>query len=153
MPKLSVWMVRASLVYMGIGFLFGALILANKGIPFSPWSWRLLNPHIELMIFGWTMQLVMGVAFWILPRFTGQQRYGKTILGWWSFALLNAGVVLMALGGWFALIAPLLAGRLLTLAAVIVFAVLMWPRVKPLAFSTVSQNSQTVPKEQNHDTT
>jgi heme/copper-type cytochrome/quinol oxidase subunit 1 len=147
MPKLSVWLVRASLVHMGIGFLFGALILANKGVPFSPWAWRLLNPHIELMIFGWTMQLVMGVAFWILPRFTGKQRYGRVTLGWWSFALLNTGVVLMALGGWFALLAPLLAGRLLTLAAVILFAVLMWPRVKPLAVSTVSPGSQNVQKE------
>lgn len=63
MPKLSVWLVRASMIQMGIGFLFGAMILHHKGIPIYDWTWKLLNPYIELMIFGWTMQFVMGVAF------------------------------------------------------------------------------------------
>ena len=94
MPKLSVWLVRASLVHMGIGFLFGALMLLQKGIPVNAHLWQLLNPHIELMIFGWTLQFVMGIAFWILPRFSGDHRYGKVYLGWWSFGFLNTGILL-----------------------------------------------------------
>ena len=69
MPKLSVWMVRASLIQMGFGFLFGALVLHHKGVPIYAWIWKLLNPHIEIMIFGWTMQFAMGVSFYALPRF------------------------------------------------------------------------------------
>ena len=147
MPKLSVWMVRASLLHMGIGFLFGALILFYKGIPIYPWSWKLLNPHIELMIFGWTMQFVMGVAFWILPRFSGdgsyggEERYGRPYLGWWSFALLNGGILLTALSGWFGNTPLLLAGRLFTLSAVCLFVILVWPRVKPLGGFAASQSS------------
>lgn len=141
MPKLSVWLVRASLAHMGIGFLFGALILHHKGIPIYDWTWKLFNPHIELMIFGWTIQFVMGIAFWILPRFSGKNRYGRAHLGWWSFALLNSGVVLTGLGGWFALAAPMLIGRLLMLGAVVLFAVLIWPRIKPLGGYAASQNS------------
>lgn len=140
MPRLSVWMLRASLIHMGIGFLFGALILYHKGIPIYVWTWRLLTPHIELMIFGWTMQFVMGIAFWILPRFSGEERYGRVSMGWWSFALFNTGIVCTGLGGWFALAEPSLAGRLFTLAAVTLFAVLMWPRVKPLGGFIASQN-------------
>lgn len=139
MPKLSVYLVRAALAHMGIGFLFGALILYHKGIPIYVWTWRLLTPHIELMIFGWTMQFVMGMAFWILPRFTGEQRYGRVYLGWWSFILLNSGVVLTASGAWFASGWAALVGRLLVLAAVILFAVLIWPRVKPLSVFTAPQ--------------
>jgi heme/copper-type cytochrome/quinol oxidase subunit 1 len=140
MPKLSVWLVRASLIHMGIGFLFGALILYQKGIPFYPWVWRLLNSHIELMIFGWTMQLVMGIAFWILPRFSGEGRYGTTVLGWWSFGLLNGGVVVTGVGGWLALDLLMLAGRLCTLCAVALFVALIWPRVKPLRPYTASKS-------------
>ena len=141
MPKLSVWLVRASLIHMGIGFLFGSLILHHKGIPIYAWPWKLLNPHIELMIFGWTMQFVMGIAFWILPRFSGEGRYGRVSLGWWSFALLNTGIIATGIGGWFALDVLSLVGRLLTLGAVALFAVLIWPRVKPLGGYAALQNS------------
>lgn len=140
MPKLSVWLVRASLLHMGIGFLFGSLILHHKGIPIYGWTWKLLTPHIELMIFGWTMQFVMGIAFWILPRFTGEGRYGRVELGWWSFILLNTGLVATGLGGWFAQAALLLGGRVLMLGAVALFAVMIWPRVKPLGGFVASQN-------------
>lgn len=133
MPKLSIWFVRASLVYMGIGFLFGSLILHHKGIPIYPWTWRLLNPHVEIMIFGWTLQFVMGVAFWILPRFSGEGRYGKSALGWWSLALINCGVLLTAVSSWFAIYPLILAGHLCTLVAIGLFILLVWPRVKPLS--------------------
>lgn len=133
MPKLSVWLIRAALIYMGVGFLFGALILYHKGIPIYDWAWRLLNPHIELMIFGWMMQFVMGVAFWILPRFTGENRYGRTGAGWWSFGLFNSGVLLTAIGTWFAHDGLSLLGRCAMLPAVILFVFVLWPRVKPLS--------------------
>ncbi len=135
MPKLSVWMVRASLLHMGVGFLFGALLLAHKGVPFYDGAWRLLNPHIEVMIFGWTMQFVMGMAFWILPRFTGEGRYGAVHLGWWSFVLLNIGITATSIGSWFALPIGAVIGRLFSLGAVTLFMLMIWTRVKPLSDS------------------
>lgn len=141
MPKLSVWLVRASLVHMGIGFLFGTLILHHKGIPIYPWTWRLLGSHTELMIFGWTLQFVTGMAFWILPRFAAEKRYGKTALGWWSFVLLNGGILLTASGSWFVLDFLSFLGRLCTLSAVVLFVILSWPRVKPLGGYAASQSS------------
>ena len=129
MPRLSVWTIRAALVALGIGFLFGALMLANKGVPFDPSLWRLLPAHIELVLLGWTMQLALGVAFWILPRFSGGRR-GNVPLAWASVALLNAGVIAVALagwvGGWLAV-----AGRAAELLAAAAFAAHAWPRVKP----------------------
>jgi hypothetical protein len=68
-PLLSVWFIRLSLVYLALGFTFGGLLLLNKGLPISPLAWRLLPAHIEFVLFGWTVQLVMGMGFWILPRF------------------------------------------------------------------------------------
>lgn len=142
MPRLSVWMVRASLIHMGVGFLFGALILHHKGIPIYGWTWKLLNPHIELMIFGWTMQLVMGIAFFILPRFSHRKsRYGEIYLGWWSFYLLNGGVILTAFAHWFALDGYALSGRLLILLSVVTYAVMIWPRIKPLGGAAASQRA------------
>jgi hypothetical protein len=79
MPRLSVFMLRTALIHLGIGFTLGALLLSNKGIPYALELWRLLLPHVEFVLFGWTMQLMMGVAFWILPRHTHEPRYGAHI--------------------------------------------------------------------------
>lgn len=142
MPKLSVWMIRASLIYMGIGFFFGSLILHHKGIPIYPWTWKLLNPHIEIMIFGWTIQLVMGVAFAILPRFSDHEnRYGAEYLGWWSFYLINSGVGLTALAEWYVTNYLSLIGRLLVLVAILTFTLMIFPRVKPLGGFAANQQS------------
>ena len=133
MPKLSVWMIRTALLHMGAGFLFGALILHHKGAPIYPWTWKLLEPHIELVIFGWTMQLVMGVAFYSLPRFSHQaERYGPVYLGWWSFGLLNGGVIVTLLAHIGDSARYALSGRLSILLAVLVYIRVIWPRVKPL---------------------
>lgn len=133
MPKLSVWLVRAALIQMGVGFLLGALILFHKGIPIYDWMWKLLTPHIEIMIFGWTIQFIMGVGYWVLPRFPGNQRYGRTWLGWLSFALINLSVLIAGLGGWFDHDVLLIAGRVSGLAAILAFILMMWPRIKPIA--------------------
>lgn len=132
MPKLSVWMVRASLLHMGVGFLFGALILYHKGIPIDGWVWKLLNPHIDLVIFGWTMQFVMGIAFFALPRFSHrEQRYGAVNLGWFSFFVLNAGILTTASTHWLGAHEYTLVGQMLVLVGVVAFVVMIWPRVKP----------------------
>ena len=82
MTRLSVWTVRTSLLYLGAGFLIGALMLTQKGVPIDPAWLRLLPLHVEVVLFGWTLQLGMGIAFWILPRFSQEPRYGHQPLGW-----------------------------------------------------------------------
>ncbi|MFO7633376.1 MAG: hypothetical protein R6W76_12590 [Caldilinea sp.] len=130
MPRLSAWFVRAALIYLTLGFTFGGLMLANKGIPLHPLLWRLLPAHVEFLLFGWTVQLAFGVAFWILPRW--QTLRGDVRPAWVALILLNLGIWLVVLTGWFNWAAWwLVAGRLLEAAAVAVFALHAWPRVKP----------------------
>jgi cbb3-type cytochrome oxidase subunit 1 len=97
----------------------------------DPSLWRLLPLHVEFVLIGWTVQLAMGVAFWILPRLQRTERYGNTTLAWSAFGLLNSGVLMVAAGEWFSTLARLtLVGRGLELAAVVTFAIYIWPRVK-----------------------
>ncbi|NLX10819.1 MAG: cbb3-type cytochrome c oxidase subunit I [Chloroflexi bacterium] len=132
MPRLSVWMVRTALLYLGVGFTIGGLLLFNKGVYIDAAIWRLRPVHAEIALIGWTLQLALGVAFWILPRLTRTERYGRTWLAWSGYGLLNAGVLLLAAARWNNGPAELtLAGRVLELLAVAAFAVYLWPRVKP----------------------
>jgi cbb3-type cytochrome oxidase subunit 1 len=130
MPKLSVYFIRAAMLYLILGFTFGGLILVQKGMPIWPAAWRLLPAHIEFLLFGWTVQLVMGVGFWIFPRF--RRSRGDERPAWLAFGLLNLGVLLIGLGPLFN--APALVcliGRLSEVGAVGAFALHSWPRIKP----------------------
>ncbi len=130
MPRLSTWLIRAALIYLLLGFSVGGLLLWNKGVPIYPSVWRLLPAHMEFLLLGWTVQLVIGVAYWILPRFRGQRP--KTALVWLSFALLNGGVWLVVASGFVAAASTVqLIGRLMESGAVVAFAIHAWLRVKP----------------------
>ena len=133
MPRLTVWFLRTALIHLACGFTFGALILFHKGIPFDPAVWRLLPLHIEFVLIGWTTQLAMGVAFWVLPRLIHGRARGDERLIWLAYGALNGGVLAVALSQWMS--APewgMLVGRGLELLAVVLFAAGVWPRVKPV---------------------
>ena len=132
MLRLSVWLVRCSLIHLFLGLTIGGLILANKGIPFAPWTWSLLPAHMEFLLLGWMAQLAMGVAFWILPRFRSGPPRGNINVVWSALVLLNAGIVMVVIQpfvsiGWLAL-----AGRFLETSSVLLFVLASWQRVKPM---------------------
>ena len=131
MPRLSVWMIRSALLQLGIGITLGALMLWNKGSLIDLRIWLLVSTHLELLIVGWLMQLALGVAFWILPRFSHEPRYGNVRLGWLGFGLLNVGVLLVILGIWTAGLQNLQPiGRLVEVIAAAILVSVLWPRVK-----------------------
>jgi heme/copper-type cytochrome/quinol oxidase subunit 1 len=130
MPRLSSWFVRASLVYLALGFTLGALLLTNKGLDFSPWLWKLLPIHIEILIMGWFVQLAVGVAFWILPRLSGASPRGNERLVWLAFWLINIGIGVVVLEALTSLPWLLLIGRLVEFGGVIAFVIGLWKRVK-----------------------
>ena len=129
MPRLSLWFVRASLIYLLLGFTFGALMLAQKGIPYYPPVWYLFALHVEFMLIGWLVQLAMGVAFWIMPRFSIGQSRGNVRLIWVSFVLINIGLLINTLQFWFP--AATVIGRSTEACAGIIFVSGLWRRVKP----------------------
>jgi hypothetical protein len=97
-PRLSVWTLRLALMYFLAGFTLGALLLANKGLDFDPALWILLPMHVDFLLLGWTLQLVIGIAFWILPRFSKAPRRGNESLAWTAVILLNAGIWIDSVG-------------------------------------------------------
>jgi len=129
-PGLSVLMVRAALVYLVAGYAIGAIMLSAGGLGLGPWSAALRPVHAEFLLLGWTVQLALGVAYWILPRFrTGAER-GRATPVWAAFALLNGGVVAVAVGAISGLPTAGTVGRISEGLAAAAFALHAWPRVK-----------------------
>ena len=132
MPRLSVYFVRASLIHALLGFTVGGLLLANKGVMFSPTLWSLLPLHIEFAFIGWMAQFAMGVAFWILPRFSRGSPRGNEKLVWAAFALLNTGILLVVIQSLFGVNGFALSGRIMELLGLAAFAAGNCRRIKPL---------------------
>jgi hypothetical protein len=133
MPRVSAWFVRASLCHMMGGFVLGGLLLAGKGVALPPGLWALRGVHIEMLLVGWMVQLVLGIAIWIFPRFVMHQRPRRSaVTAWLAFALLNLGVVLVSAGA-----ATAAAGRVTELAAAASFAIHLWGRVSPAGLSAM----------------
>jgi len=127
-PRISRWLVRTALLYLVAGTALGGLLLAVPGVGAVGW-WR---AHAELMLFGWLLQLAMGVAYWILPKHAAGPPRGPEALAAGIHPLLNAGIATSAIA-WLAMLPAgvLAAGRICELSAVVLFAVVVWPRVKP----------------------
>lgn len=133
MPRLSVWFVRTALAQLIAGFTLGALLLINKGVPLHPALWRLLPAHIELLLLGWTLNLALGVAYWILPRFKAGAARGSEGPVWAAYALLNTGVGLACAAPWLpdrAGLGLLVIGRAAEAVAAALFAWHALPRLK-----------------------
>jgi hypothetical protein len=129
--------IRTALLYLLASFLAGGLVLANQGLALD---WRigaLLPVFYHLLMVGWTTQLICGVALWMFPVLSRKQPRGDERLGWATYALLNAGLLVRVFAeplhtwnptpwsGW-----ALVVSGVLQTVAVWVFVVAIWPRVK-----------------------
>jgi cbb3-type cytochrome oxidase subunit 1 len=128
MPKVSLVFIRWSLIQLGIASTIGLLLLISKATGEWMHIWMIRPLHTEGMWFGWIINLVLGTAWWIMPkRHDFPDKYGNQFLGWLSFALIQ--------GDWLFRIvinahqAPMLV-RFLPLFGMICFVFGIWPRLK-----------------------
>jgi heme/copper-type cytochrome/quinol oxidase subunit 1 len=105
----------------------------NKVLHINPLIWNLLPLHAELQLMGWFVQLVVGVAYWILSRLSGEHPRGNPSLAWSSFWLINLGITLVILGSLAGYSPSVLVGRLLEFVGVLAFVTCSWKRVKTFA--------------------
>lgn len=95
-------------------------------------TWGVLHAHVLLM--GFMLMLIIGVAFWMFPRVNGQ-RPGREG-GWVAFAAINAGLLLRLVSEHAARTAGspwrivLGVAAVLPLLGALAFAVSIWPRVR-----------------------
>ena len=63
MPRLSCWFIRAALLHLAIGVVFGGLILSAKGFPTAiGWAWLLLPARL-LLVSGGMLEIVGVLLF------------------------------------------------------------------------------------------
>jgi hypothetical protein len=137
MPPLTRYFIKSGLVAFVAALALAALTLARGVLPVPPEVAVLRPVYLHLLMVGWVTQLIMGVAFWMFPKWTKAQPRGREALGWAAFTLLNIGLLLRVVGeplmtlypergmGWM-----LVVSALLQLLAGYAFIVNIWGRVK-----------------------
>lgn len=87
MDKITIACIRASFIYLLIGATAGAILLFWPG---QIAVYRSIHAHINVV--GWLSMLVFGVAYHILPRFSGRQLHSQR-LAWMHVWLANIGLI------------------------------------------------------------
>lgn len=136
MPLLARSFIKAGFVYLLVALVVNVLAAAQVfGLP--PALVALSPVYTHLLMLGWVTQIIMGVAYWMFPKQSKATPRGSPVAGWWTFALLNAGLILRAVGEplrvWLpdAPVGGLLAlSALLQVAAAWLFIANTWARVK-----------------------
>ena len=100
--------IKASLAWLGLGVTLGVAMAAEP-------AWIVYRPaHVHMNLLGFVTMMIFGVAYHVLPRFSGHPLYYRRLpaLHW---ALANLGLATMVVG--FGLRPHLGAGAIPTLAA------------------------------------
>lgn len=95
MPLLTRWFVKTSFVCLGLALVAG-ILNALQPLWNLPWLGGVFPVYVHLLVLGWASQLIFGIAFWMFPKFSLDNPRRSEALGWWTYGLLNAGLLLRA---------------------------------------------------------
>lgn len=137
MPPITRTFIKTGLLYLIAALLTGLLVAGYLPLGWPAWMAALSPVYFHLFMVGWVTQLIIGVAFWMFPKFTKEQPRGSATLAWAVYGLLNSGLLLRAVVEPAQSIQPQpFLGGLLLLSALlqwlggVTFVVNTWPRVK-----------------------
>jgi hypothetical protein len=137
LPILTRLWIKTALVYFVLALLLGILLAGQSaGLIHLPVQ-SLFPSYIHFLAVGWISQLIIGVVFWMFPKYTQNKPRRSEGLGWVTYITLNLGLLLRLVGeplhattnatwaGWL-----MAASALLLLIAGTAFVINTWGRVK-----------------------
>jgi heme/copper-type cytochrome/quinol oxidase subunit 1 len=116
---------KASLVWLALGVTLGMAMAVHP-------AWTVYRPaHVHMVLLGFVTMMIYGVAYHVIPRFSGHALHGRRAAAWHWWAS-NVGLTLMVLGfvaraGGAALGTGMLAtGGVLSAVGAYTFVVVIW---------------------------
>jgi cbb3-type cytochrome oxidase subunit 1 len=132
---------KASLTWLALGVTLGVAMAAYP-------AWIVYRPaHLHMLVLGFVTMMIFGVAYHVVPRFTGHPLHGRRAAGWHWLAS-NLGLLLMAIAF---VMRPhvgssatpvLVAGGVLAATGAYVFAYLIWRTIDgPRALRRIAEQA------------
>jgi heme/copper-type cytochrome/quinol oxidase subunit 1 len=137
--------IRSSLVWLGVGVMLGLWMAVDpRAVIYRP-------AHMHANLLGFVSMMIFGVAYHVLPRFSGMPLRSRTaaLVHVWLAnaglaALVGAWLVRASAPGWSRV--GLAAGGLVTAAGAVMFIINIWlttgaPAVRPAAIHMPAQRA------------
>jgi cbb3-type cytochrome oxidase subunit 1 len=128
--------VKTSFVFLLVGLAVGAYVTVQVNIMGRGVPWPLITAHVHLLLVGFVLMLIFGVATWMFPRPARDDvryRPGLAETIYWlltvSTAVRTTGEVIAAVAGSRGSVLAAVGG-LGQVAAGVLFVVNMWVRVR-----------------------
>lgn len=134
MPRVARWYIKAGLVYFVLALVAGVLLEARAVADLPRWTATLRPVYVHLLVVGWITQIIIGVGYWMFPKFSRENPRGSEALAWITWILINVGLLLRLIAepqtfdvdlGWM-----LALSALLQTVAGWLFVVNTWARIK-----------------------
>jgi hypothetical protein len=136
MPPLTRWFVKSSFIYLILALIAGLLLIMQSALKWNMQA-GLFPVYIHLFVVGWLTQLIFGVVYWMFPKYSSEKPRGSEAFGWWTYVLLNLGLVLRVIVEPFQSVQPnpvsgwtLVAAAVIQFLAGLAFVINSWGRVK-----------------------
>ncbi len=128
MHRLTRFFLISAVVWLAASFV---LKLAAELFGFDAGPVRFAAIH--LLVVGWVTQVIIGVSIWMFPPARGKYPRSDSPAGWFIWFALNAGLLLrLVFEGLLPAASPvaLAAGALLQGVSILVYVVLIFPRIR-----------------------
>ena len=137
MPRLTRYFIKTALLYLALALVLGLLLAARAALDL-PAEFAALSPvFFHVFMVGWVTQLIFGMLFWMLPKYSKELPRGHEKVAWAAYWLINGGLVLRVVGEPLTALQPDWGtGWLLGLSALLqlgggwAFIFNAWPRVR-----------------------
>jgi cbb3-type cytochrome oxidase subunit 1 len=137
MPTVTRLFLKTALLFFILALLSGVAVMARPLLNLPRFFAGLTPVYFHLFMVGWITQLIIGIAYWMFPRYSREQPRGSDRLIWATYGLLNLGLLLRVIAEPAQIATPAPAwGWLLAFSALLqwlagmAFIANTWPRVR-----------------------
>jgi hypothetical protein len=135
MPVVVRWYLRTALVMFVLALFVGVAQNLSGMLSFLPPG---LTPvYFHLLMVGWVTQFILGVAIWMLPKYSMEKPRANETFSWATYILLNFGLLVRVFSEPFNILSPgtswgwiLVFSAFLQWLAGLLFVINAWRRVK-----------------------
>lgn len=138
MFELSRRYIKTGFVFFVIGLTIGLFMIVDKHVFYRWPSTQLITAHVHVLLMGFVVSLIMGVAIWMFPRPSPDTRYSPLLaeITYWLLTLGTsvrfAGEVISSYHLSRAIDTLIVTGSISQALAGVLFVYNMWSRVRPV---------------------
>ncbi len=138
MFTLARYYVKSAILFLVMGLLLGGYMSYRINISDAAVPQSLITAHTHLILVGFVMMLIMGIALWLFPR-PREKVFYSPLLAEITFYLMFLSILVRSAGEIASgiILSPWIAGTVVAgsfgeIAGIVLFFINIWNRIKPI---------------------